>query len=200
MLSCCLLLLTSQAETSITIDDVTHVIDSCHVKETRFSPQSSTSVPPGAQLGLRSIGVGRIFHRDMLSAVVWMSSVARMFPHVARARQVLHGLGLAGSCQTTSRTGGENPPRLGQLDVSHNLRKSGAATVTQAFKSNERSLRDMLQFLENIVIARKSPKLASWSGICWRLCPENFFEKELPKHTRRPQARNLTQPEGPKTL
>ena len=36
-----------QAETSITIDDVTHVIDSCHVKETRFSAQSSTSVLPG---------------------------------------------------------------------------------------------------------------------------------------------------------
>lgn len=34
----------TEAETSITIDDVTHVIDSCHVKETRFSPQSSTSV------------------------------------------------------------------------------------------------------------------------------------------------------------
>jgi HrpA-like RNA helicase len=38
------IVLVRQAETSITIDDVTHVIDSCHVKETRFSPQSSTSV------------------------------------------------------------------------------------------------------------------------------------------------------------
>lgn len=47
----------AKAETSITIDDVTHVIDSCHVKETRFSPQSSTSVWLGRESrchGLRS--------------------------------------------------------------------------------------------------------------------------------------------------
>eukprot|EP00439_Symbiodinium_sp_Y106_P015237 s4835_g2.t1 len=76
-----------QAETSITIDDVTHVIDSCHVKETRFSAQSSTSV----------------------FSTVWVSQAAAK--------------------QRAGRAGRTRP------------------------------------------------------GICWRLCSENFFEKELPKHT-----------------
>eukprot|EP00427_Karlodinium_veneficum_P008589 CAMPEP_0169082344 /NCGR_PEP_ID=MMETSP1015-20121227/11496_1 /TAXON_ID=342587 /ORGANISM="Karlodinium micrum, Strain CCMP2283" /LENGTH=1124 /DNA_ID=CAMNT_0009142197 /DNA_START=54 /DNA_END=3425 /DNA_ORIENTATION=+ len=35
---------TNIAETSITIDDVTHVIDSGHVRETRYDPQSAMSV------------------------------------------------------------------------------------------------------------------------------------------------------------
>jgi HrpA-like RNA helicase len=35
---------TNIAETSITIDDVTHVIDSGHVRETRYNPQSSMNV------------------------------------------------------------------------------------------------------------------------------------------------------------
>ena len=50
----------TRQKTSITIDDVTHVIDSCHVKETRFSPQSSTSVLPGACV--KSLYVSFSFH------------------------------------------------------------------------------------------------------------------------------------------
>lgn len=78
---------TNIAETSITIDDVTHVIDSCHVKETRFSPQSSTSV----------------------FSTVWVSQAAAK--------------------QRAGRAGRTRP------------------------------------------------------GVCWRLCRQDFFEKELPKHT-----------------
>ncbi|CAK9058255.1 unnamed protein product [Durusdinium trenchii] len=76
-----------KAETSITIDDVTHVIDSCHVKETRFSPQSSTSV----------------------FSTVWVSQAAAK--------------------QRAGRAGRTRP------------------------------------------------------GVCWRLCRQDFMEKELPKHT-----------------
>eukprot|EP00913_Durusdinium_trenchii_P018785 g17652.t1 len=78
---------TNIAETSITIDDVTHVIDSCHVKETRFSPQSSTSV----------------------FSTVWVSQAAAK--------------------QRAGRAGRTRP------------------------------------------------------GVCWRLCRQDFMEKELPKHT-----------------